>query len=140
MSNISFCKIIDEIETSLNVFLGEHTIHATDRSKHIVWAFDDKINKKSISIVFTDVNNLEEDIKMEYVLSNGYVLVVPNYWVNVPRPLALEYLLSLIVDYYGQTLNVQYDKEDIENSFCQCPWVHNWTPCVTDRRAKPITC
>lgn len=139
MSNRAFCKTIEDIEKSLNDYLGQHTIHATDRSKHIVWSYDDRENKKTISVVFSEVTNIKDNIKEEYVLSNGYVLVVPSYWVNVPRSLAIDYLLSIIVDYYGQKLSIQYDKEDIENSSCGCPWVHNWKPCsINKQRPIPI--
>lgn len=133
MSNISLCGIIDKIDTSLSKFLGEHTVHSTDRSDHLIWGFDDKINKKTISIVFTKSYLHGEDKVVYNMEGTGCVFVVPSFWINVPKPLALEFLLGMIVDWYANNLNMKFDQEDYDNSSCGCPWATTWIPTCQDK-------
>lgn len=128
MSNRTLCGIISEIEKSLSVFLGEHTTHSTDRSDHLVWGYDDRKNKKTICIVFSK-SYLHNEDKVEYKLEGtGCVFIVPSFWINVPKPLALEFLLGMIVDWYSNNLHMKYDQEDYDKSPCGCPWATTWIP------------
>lgn len=132
MANTILCGIISDIETSLTKFMGNETIHSTDRSDHLVWGFDDRKNKKTLSIVFSK-SYLHGEDKVDYTLEGtGIVFVVPSFWLNVPKPLAIEYLLGIIVDYYS-TLGIKYDKEDYERSECNCPWAVTWMPSCADK-------
>lgn len=129
---VPFQVIFKEISKSLEIFLSSNTIHSSDRSDHLVWYYDDTYNKKTISIVFTKEVNLGGEAMHDYILNNGYVLEVPNFWFNVPKVLGLEYLLTLLIQYYQDNLGLQYDGNFniLDETGCPCnqAWLPNWRP------------
>lgn len=107
------------IEKNLDAFLAQKNMQDTDRSDHLVWSYQDKVCKKTLCIIFSR-NHLHGESTNEFDLEAGYVLVVPNFWINTPKPLTMEYLLDLISSWYRDALKLSYSEDEFENGRTPC--------------------
>lgn len=126
------------IERDLDAFLATKTCTDIDRTKFVVKDFKDFTNKLNTCLVFNCNCHSYEDptqIECEYT---GAVIHLPAFWLEVPKELSFNYIMSLIKELYdgvytqwqidgkiGNTGSGSGTSDDTTGNGCCC---NQWTP------------
>ena len=91
---------------ALDKFFAEKTVADIDRNQFLVCNIEDPRFKITISIVFMkEWDSLEIDGYNSIILpEKGCVIIVPCYWISIPKPLAMEYFTTILQEFYNDDL------------------------------------
>ena len=90
-------------EKELDQFLSRKTCTDINREKFIPLALRDNVNKLTTCLMFNcNCHSYEDPVNIECQYT-GAVIHLPAFWLEVPKELAITYLLGLIDDLYNDT-------------------------------------
>lgn len=91
----------------LDKFFAEKTIVDVDRNTYLNINLHDSRYKIVVSLVFMrDFDGLEINSYSDVILEGkGVVLILPPYWISIPKELAIPYFEYLINDFYANTVS-----------------------------------
>ncbi|WP_301066684.1 hypothetical protein [uncultured Duncaniella sp.] len=120
-----------DVIKQLDDALAARTQNDINRDIYVPVTLYDIKYKIQICLVFG--RYLKEVIEIDDEDGAGTTFEIPAYWLSVPKPLANNYILHLISEYYLQKVNGGKD----ETPSCPCEQVK---PCPPTKPAQPGVC
>ena len=93
-------SMLDKLDT----FMANTTTNDINRNTFLVHNLRDKTNSITISLVFLKDWDSIESNSYNYTIipSAGAVITFPCYWIEIPKELAIPYIILVLQDVYGE--------------------------------------
>lgn len=117
-----------EMINTLDKFFAERTIMDIDRNTFLMCNLYDRPKKITISLVFMrDWDSIETDSFNSVIIQDkGAVFTFPCYWIEIPKELAMTYIMYIIDDFYQNEVSKWSSNSSGGNTSgsgndCNCP-------------------